>query len=73
MVAAPWRAKAASASLFPAPMPPVTATETGLALFLLSLVGGVRGVALGVAWPLMRGVDRVRLDARVGLLGLDLC
>src|SRR5919201_1714211 len=29
-VAAPWRANASNASLFPAPMPPVIATATGL-------------------------------------------
>jgi hypothetical protein len=28
-VAAPWRANAASAALFPAPMPPVMATASG--------------------------------------------
>jgi hypothetical protein len=35
--AAPCRAKAFSASLFPAPMPPVIATETGALLLLVGL------------------------------------
>src|SRR6187200_3096900 len=41
MTAAPWRAKALSASDLPAPIPPVTATATGLRLGLVAawLVG----------------------------------
>src|SRR5690349_19307859 len=39
MTAAPWRAKAARASLLPAPMPPVMATAIGR-VKLLGLVGG---------------------------------
>src|SRR5512133_501605 len=43
MTAAPWRAKAARASLLPAPMPPVMATAIGLAK-LLGLVCGSLGL-----------------------------
>src|SRR5439155_21301537 len=86
MVAAPWRLKAASVSLFPAPMPPVMATASGF--LLLRLVGscgrfafgvsrprllGSRGrFAFGVARPWLLGSDRVGLDARLRRLGLDL-
>src|SRR2546423_6960224 len=86
MVAAPWRSKAASASLFPAPMPPVTATASGLLLlrFVGScgrfafgvarpwLVGSCGRFAFGVARPWLLGSDRVGLDARLGRLGFDL-
>src|SRR6266487_4537407 len=78
IVAAPWRAKALSASVLPAPMPPVIATATGrdgdppsgrkrppwrLPLFGF---GGRRGrLALGVAGAgLVRGLG-VCLDALV--------
>src|SRR6266480_7799311 len=54
-------------------MPPVIATASGLFLFgLLSLFGGVRGMTLGIAWPLMRGVDCVGLDARLGFVRVAL-
>src|SRR3954468_3037785 len=43
MTAAPWRSKAARASLLPAPMPPVMATAIGLAK-LLGLLGGSLGL-----------------------------
>src|SRR6476661_1547181 len=58
IVAAPWRANAASASLFPAPMPPVIATATGLR----GLVGLVRRG---------RGLDGL-LGRDRGLAGRDL-
>src|SRR6266566_2627581 len=78
IVAAPWRAKALSASVLPAPMPPVIATATGRdgdppsgrkrppwRLFLFGF-GGRRGrLALGVAGArLVRGLG-VCLDALV--------
>src|SRR5262245_46246377 len=47
-------------------MPPVIATASGgLALGLLSLVGGVWGVAFGIARPLVRRIDCIRFDARL--------
>src|SRR5690242_8165323 len=51
-------------------MPPVIATASGLLLFfgLLSLFGGVRGVALGIAGPLMRRIGGIGFDGRVGIL-----
>src|SRR3954449_10537122 len=71
IVAAPWRAKAASASLFPAPMPPVIATASGLC-GLVSLVRRGRGLTLGVAGALLFGGARIGFDARIRLFGLDL-
>src|SRR5262245_9674834 len=70
IVAAPWRANAASASLLPAPMPPVIATASGLALALglLSLFGGVRGVAFRIAGPLVGRIGCVGVDARLGVV-----
>src|SRR5919204_3075130 len=53
-VAAPCRAKAASASLLPAPMPPVMATATGRGTELRGrgrLLGRRRRTAFGIAWP----------------------
>ena len=44
IVAAPWRANASSASLFPAPMPPVIATLSGF--FGLVRLGFGLGVRL---------------------------
>src|SRR6266566_10108569 len=78
IVAAPWRAKALSASVLPAPMPPVIATATGRDgdppsgrkrppwRLLLVGFGGSRGrLALGVAGArLVRGLG-VCLDALV--------
>jgi hypothetical protein len=49
-------------------MPPVIATASGLVLLLLSLFGGVWSVAFGIAGPLVRGIDCVRLDARLGVV-----
>src|SRR5512132_3816373 len=63
IVAAPCRAKAASASLFPAPMPPVMATAIGRAK-LLGLFGG----ALGLGGRLGLGSGFFRCE--LGLLGL---
>src|SRR5262245_2900031 len=82
IVATPWRAKAASASLFPAPMPPVMATAIGRDK-LLGLFGGAlgldgrRGLGGGLfgsghrllgGWLLDRGLG-FRLDNGLGLYG----
>src|SRR6185312_15672654 len=81
MTAAPCRAKAARASLFPAPMPPVMATAIGLAK-LLGLVGGSLGLGGRLRRRLLGGRFRrfgdrlVRRLFRCGLelrLGLGLC
>src|SRR5690348_12058691 len=78
IVAAPWRAKALSASVLPAPMPPVIATATDRdgdppsgrkrppwRLLLFGFGGGHWSLALGVAGTrLVRGLG-VCLDALV--------
>src|SRR4051812_49889420 len=64
MTAAPWRAKALSASDFPAPMPPVTATATGLRL------GLVAAFLVGVGFGDSPSLIRLRLPARLQLVGL---
>src|SRR5262249_39190878 len=72
-VAAPWRANAASASLFPAAMPPVSATVTGRGtLFRFGrrgLVGALDGLVVGG-----RRLDfggRLRIALRSGIVGED--
>src|SRR6185503_9393019 len=65
IVAAPWRANAFSVSLFPAPIPPVIATETGRTRLLpLGVLGG--GLELGLG--LGTGV-RLGLRSGLGLVG----
>src|SRR5215210_6058304 len=68
IVAAPRRANAASASLFPAPTPPVTATASGLRRLF---VGRGRRFAVRIARALLLWCDRVGLDALIDLLGSD--
>src|SRR4051794_23306936 len=76
MVAAPWRANARRASLFPAPMPPVIATLSGL----LGLVGLGLGSRLGLGLDvcrrfgcrIRRGLDGGRLLGRLLRLRLRL-
>src|SRR5512132_1878771 len=72
IVAAPCRANACSASVFPAPIPPVIATATGRTRLLLFGFGSRRrrgSPSLGVAGArLVRGLG-VRLDAVVDELG----
>ena len=64
IVAAPWRANACSASLFPAPMPPVIATSSRLGFFGLGLsVGRGLGLGFGLGLRLGRG-----LRQRLGLV-----
>src|SRR4029079_4491411 len=65
-VAAPWRAKAARASLLPAPMPPVIATATGRAT--RGLLRRRRRLAVGFARALLLRSDLVGLDAGVRVL-----
>src|SRR6266540_436593 len=69
ITAAPWRANAPSASDFPAPIPPVTATATGRALGGLFFLRRSRIAALGVAGTRIFRRHAVGLDALVGLLG----
>src|SRR5580765_6680958 len=74
MTAAPCRAKAARASLFPAPMPPVMATAIGLAK-LLGLVGGSLGLGGRLRRRLLGGRFRRfgdRLVRRLFRCGLEL-
>ena len=80
-VAAPCRANAASASLFPAPMPPVIATATGRVTPRRTLLVGRRRSTLGSAAARPRPSDlglglgrELCLGLRLGLsLGLGLC
>src|SRR5690349_10909294 len=79
MTAAPWRAKAARASLLPAPMPPVMATAIGR-VKLLGLLGGSLGLDGGLGFGGRLGLDGGLglggsvLDRRLGLgLGRRLC
>src|SRR6266508_2436024 len=69
ITAAPCRANARSASDFPAPIPPVTATATGRALGGLFFLRRSWITALGVAGTLLFRRHAVGLDALVGLLG----
>src|SRR5690242_19275929 len=74
MTAAPWRAKAARASLLPAPMPPVMATAIGR-VKLLGLLGGSLGLGGGLGFGGRLGpLGRLGLDGGLGLggsVGLD--
>src|SRR5207245_4536507 len=62
IVAAPWRAKASSASDLPAPMPPVTATVIGRGLARLALFRGRRDL-----------VGRGRIDVLACVYYFGLC
>ena len=56
LVAAPWRANDSRATLLPAPMPPVRATETGRLLVLV-------GSGFGGSGGFLVGRDRIHLLA----------
>src|SRR4029079_4427013 len=69
MTAAPLRAKAASASDLPAPIPPVTATATGFRLGLVAalLVRGCAGNRFSLVGLGLRGRHELGLGARLRL------
>ena len=69
ITAAPWRSKARSVSVLPAPIPPVIATAMGRFGVLGVFVRRRRILAVGVARPLLFRSDLIRLEARVDFLG----